>query len=151
MAHFAKLDGNNTVTQVLVVADSDSGGGTLASESVGITFCRNHVGDNSSNWKQTSYNKNFRGNYAGIGYTYMTGVRTLGVASTDIFIEPQSGYWPSWSIGIHTARWFAPLVGPPELTPSEASANKFYCWDEDGYQADTNDPKTVGWALSSYS
>ena len=151
MAHFVKLDGNNTVTQVIVVADSDSGGGTLTSESVGITFCRNHVGDNSTNWKQTSYNKKFRGNYAGIGYTYMTGVRTLGVASTDIFIEPKSGYWPSWSIGIHTAQWFAPLPGPPALTPSEASANKFYCWDEDGYQADTNDPKTVGWALSSYS
>ena len=93
MAHFVKLDGNNTVTQVIVVADSDSGGGTLTSESVGITFCRNHVGDNSTNWKQTSYNKKFRGNYAGIGYTYMTGVRTLGVASTDIFIEPKSGFW----------------------------------------------------------
>ena len=117
MAHFVKLDGNNTVTQVIVVADSDSGGGTLTSESVGITFCRNHVGDNSTNWKQTSYNKKFRGNYAGIGYTYMTGVRTLGVASTDIFIEPKSGYWPSWSIGIHTAQWFAPLPGPPAPEP----------------------------------
>ena len=86
MAHFARLDANNIVTQVIVVANSDSGGGNLDSEATGIAFCRNHVGDNSSIWKQTSYNMNFRGSYAGVGYTYMTGVRTLGVALSLIHI-----------------------------------------------------------------
>ena len=85
MAHFAKLS-NNLVEEVIVVSDSDSGGGTLDTEAVGISFCQNHIGDNSSVWKQTSYNRNFRGNYAGIGNTYMTNVATLGVGSTDIFI-----------------------------------------------------------------
>ena len=60
MAHFAKLDANNVVEQVIVVADSDSGGGTLATESVGISFCKSLYGDDT-NWKQTSYNDNFRG------------------------------------------------------------------------------------------
>jgi len=89
MAHFAQLDATGVVKQVIVVADSDTGGGTLDTESVGISFCQNHVGDNSSVWKQTSYNRNFRGNYAGIGMTYMSGVRTLGVASTDVFLNNQ--------------------------------------------------------------
>ena len=80
MAHFAKLDDNNIVETVIVVADSDAGGGNLDTESVGIEFCQNHwkesFGFVNTNWKQTSYNNNFRGNYAGIGCTYMTGVRT---------------------------------------------------------------------------
>ena len=38
MAHFAKLDANNIVDTVIVVADSDTGGGNLDTESVGITF-----------------------------------------------------------------------------------------------------------------
>ena len=147
MAHFAKLDANNIVETVIVVADSDSGGGTLASESTGIAFCRNHVGDNSSTWKQTSYNTNFRGNYAGIGYTYMTGVRTLGVASTDIFINQQPH--ASWTIGINTASWFSPIDGPPGLTTSQVQSGYYYKWDEAAYQADTADPKTVGWALTT--
>ena len=148
MAHYAKLDANNIVETVIVVADSDcGGGGPLDAEPVGIDFCRNHVGDNSTIWKQTSYNANFRGNYAGIGYTYMTGVRTLGVASTDIFINQQPH--ASWSIGINTASWFAPIDGPPGLTTSQAAAGSYYQWDEAAYQADTSAPKTVGWALTT--
>ena len=100
MAHFARLDSDNIVTDVIVINDADSGGGTLDTENTGITFCQNHVGDNSSVWKQTSYSGQFRGNYAGIGFTYMTGVRTLGVASTDIFVDQQP--FPSWSIGVGT-------------------------------------------------
>ena len=105
MAHFAKLS-NNLVEEVIVVSDSDSGGGTLDTEAVGISFCQNHIGDNSSVWKQTSYNRNFRGNYAGIGYTYMTNVATLGVGSTEIFINQQP--YASWSIGVNTAIWYSP-------------------------------------------
>ena len=147
MAHFAKLNANNIVETVIVVANSDTGGGNLDSEATGISFCRNHVGDNSTTWKQTSYNKNFRGKFAGIGMTYMSGVRTLGVASTDIFIEQQP--FSSWSIGINTAEWYSPLGLPPDLTESEKTAGKRYIWDEDAYQADTNSPKTVGWAITT--
>ena len=52
MAHFAWLDGNNVATQVIVVGDSDSGGGSLATEDVGIAFCRSLYGQDT-NWKQT--------------------------------------------------------------------------------------------------
>ena len=146
MAHFAKLDANNVVEQVIVVADSDSGGGTLATESVGISFCKSLYGDDT-NWKQTSYNQNFRGRYAGIGFTYMTNVQTLGVASTDIFIEPKSEQPASWGIGKTTAHWIAPLP-KPTLTSDEIAADKWYMWDETGHQADGATPKTVGWALT---
>ena len=133
MAHFAKLDSNNIVETVIVVSDSDSGGGTLATESVGITFCKNHVNDDSSIWKQTSYNKSFRGNYAGIGMTYMSNVATMGVGSTDIFVHQQP--YPSWSIGVGTARWYPPAnPGPaPALTSDEIAARKYYTWNEINY------------------
>ena len=142
MAHFAKLDSNNSVIGVLVVGNSNTGGGELATENVGIAFLQNMCGDDT-NWKQTSYNRNFRGNYAGIGYTYMTGVRTLGVASTDIFIDPQPA--PSWSVGIQTAKWYPPdnPGEAPALTQSEADAGKYYEWDESRYTAD---PSTA-WVL----
>ena len=143
MAHFAQLDSNNIVTGVIVVNDADTGGGDLDAESVGISFCRNHVNDNSTNWKQTSYNENFRGNYAGIGATYMTGVRTLGVASTDIFIQQQP--YASWSIGINTAQWYSPIGPEPELTSSQKDDNLYYYWNEANYQADNN----TGWATTA--
>ena len=145
MAHFAKLDSNNIVTQVVVVDDKDtkdSNGNEV--ESIGIAFCQRIIPD-GSNWKQTSYNANFRGNYAGIGFTYMTGVRTLGVASTDIFISQQP--YASWVIGITTATWYPPATpGPaPALTTSEIDAGKNYVWREDLYQTD---PATA-WELTS--
>lgn len=72
MAHFAKME-NGVVSKVIVVADADCGGGTFpASEPVGQAFIASlGLGDN---WKQTSYNGNFRGRYAGIGYTYDAGL-----------------------------------------------------------------------------
>ena len=145
MSHFAKLDSNNIVETVIVVSDSDSGGGTLATESVGITFCKNHVNDDSSIWKQTSYNKSFRGNYAGIGMTYMSNVATMGVGSTDIFVHQQP--YPSWSIGVGTARWYPPdnPGHPPALSSSEIAASKSYRWNEGNYQAD---PSTA-WELTT--
>ena len=69
MAHFAKLDANNVVEQVIVVSNDDikDNSGTEV-ESIGVAFCQKLLGA-STNWKQTSYNNNFRGNYAGIGMT----------------------------------------------------------------------------------
>ena len=70
MAHFAQLDENNIVTQVIVVSNQDtSTEDGVENENIGIQFCRSLFGENT-NWKQTSYNAKFRYNYAGIGYTY---------------------------------------------------------------------------------
>ena len=68
MAHFAELDENNVVLRVIVVANkdtADANGNEV--ESIGVAFCQKLFG---GNWKQTSYNGNFRKHYAGIGYTY---------------------------------------------------------------------------------
>jgi len=145
MAHFAQLDGDNIVTQVIVVSNDDtSDSGGVETESIGVAFCQKLLGA-STNWKQTSYNGNMRGNYAGIGYTYMSNVATLGVGSTDIFISPQPHN--SWSIGITTASWYPPSTpgDAPELTEDERTAGKYYVWNESNYQAD---PATA-WVLTT--
>ena len=111
MAHFAKLDANNIVEQVIVVSNDDIKDNTGTEiESIGVAFWQKLLGADT-NWKQTSYNGNFRGNYAGIGYTYATNVATLGVGSTDVFL-PQQPH-ASWSVGVTTASWYSPLGNPP--------------------------------------
>jgi hypothetical protein len=68
MAHFAQLDENNVVMQVIVVNNAellDESG--QESEAKGIAFCQSLFG---GTWKQTSYNANFRGKYAGVGDQY---------------------------------------------------------------------------------
>lgn len=67
MAHFAKLDENNTVLEVHVVANAALDPNN--EEVSGITFLTDWSGGHT-NWKQTSYNGTFRKNYAGIAYTY---------------------------------------------------------------------------------
>lgn len=68
MAHFAKIEDNN-VTEVIVVANSDCGDLPFPeSEPIGQAFIAS-IGLTGT-WLQTSYNGNFRGCYAGIGYTY---------------------------------------------------------------------------------
>jgi hypothetical protein len=68
MAHFAELDKDNIVKQVIVVSNDDClDEHGNESEDVGIAFCVNLLG---GTWIQTSYNANFRKNYAGIGFTY---------------------------------------------------------------------------------
>jgi hypothetical protein len=70
MAHFAKLDDNNIVTEVNVVGNEMLNNLPFPeSEPVGIAFLTKWSGG-YTNWKQTSYNANFRKHYAGIGYTY---------------------------------------------------------------------------------
>ena len=67
MAHFAQLDDDNIVKQVIVVHNDELLVDGVESESKGIEFCQSLFG---GTWVQTSYNGNFRKNYAGIGYTY---------------------------------------------------------------------------------
>ena len=145
MAHYAKLDANGIDEQVIVVGDSDTTDSSGAeTEAIGVAFCQKLVGAGTI-WKQTSYNGNMRGNYAGIGMTYMTNVATLGVGSTDIFIQEQPH--ASWTVGVGTARWYPP-ANPgeaPELTDAEEAAGKYYVWNESNYQSN---PSTA-WVLTT--
>jgi hypothetical protein len=80
MAHFAELDENNIVLRVIVVANADClDNDGNESEAVGVNFITEHIGLKGV-WKQTSFNNNFRGLYAGIGWLYDS--------TKDEFIEP---------------------------------------------------------------
>ena len=85
MAHFAQIN-NKIVTKVIVIADADCGGGAFpASELAGQEFIASIGLDGE--WLQTSYNGNFRGTYAGIGFTYD--------AELDEFVTPPEPVLPS--------------------------------------------------------
>ena len=145
MAHFAMLDANNLVTQVIVVANEDTADSSnVETESIGVAFCQKLMGA-STTWKQTSYNGNFRGNYAGIGYTYISNVATLGVGSTDIFINQQP--YDSWAVGVGTAQWYPPSNpgDAPALTSDELAARKYYVWNESNY----NTNPATAWVLTT--
>jgi hypothetical protein len=78
MAHFARVE-NGVVREVIVVADSDCAGGEYPeSETPGQAFIAG-IGL-AGEWRQTSYNSNFRSTYAGIGYTFD--------AELDVFVAP---------------------------------------------------------------
>lgn len=132
MAHFAELNSDNIVTRVVVIDNKnclDDNGNE--SESVGISFCRSLYG-NDTNWAQTSYNSNFRGNYAGIGMTYIENASTLGVANTSVFVETQPG--TDWSLNSDTLEWDPPIP-KPELTPEQVDALFYgYEWVDDNYK-----------------
>jgi hypothetical protein len=110
MAHFAQLNEENLVTQVIVVANQDTADQDgVENEAIGIEFCTNLLG---GRWVQTSYNANIRKNYAGIGYKYD--------ATLDAFIPPQP--FESWTLNEETAQWEAPTPYPDD--------GKRYSWDE---------------------
>ena len=110
MAHFAQLNEENLVTQVIVVANQDTADQDgVENEAIGIEFCTNLLG---GKWKQTSYNANIRKNYAGVGYKYD--------AALDAFIPPQP--FASWTLNNETAQWEAPTPYPTD--------DKRYIWDE---------------------
>ena len=98
MAHFAKLDSSNIVTDV-IVAEQDF----INSGAVGDEFL----------WVQTSYNNNFRKNFAGIGDTYDK--------TRDAFIGVKP--FASWVLDEATCQWKAPTDCPGNLSD--------YYWDED--------------------
>ena len=102
MTHFVKLDSTNTVTEV-IVAEQDF----INSGKVGDSFL----------WVQTSYNGNFRKQYAGIGYTYDK--------TNDVFIARQP--YPSWTLDA-SFDW-----QPPTAMPDDGKRAPFrnYTWNED--------------------
>ena len=110
MAHFAKIDENNIVTQVVVVDNKDTSDAEgVEKEHIGAAYLEKILG---GNWKQTSYNGNFRKNYAGIGYTYR--------ADIDAFVPPKP--FPSWLLNAD-AQWEAPVAMPTD--------GQMYSWDEE--------------------
>jgi len=106
MAHFAKLNSENIVEQVVAVHNNDA-----PDEAAGVAFLNNLFGE--ATWVQTSYNKNIRKNYAGIGYAYD--------AVRDAFIAPQP--FPSWVLNEQTCQWESTVPMPAD--------GKRYVWDEE--------------------
>lgn len=109
MAHFAELGEDNIVLRVIVVNNEELMVDGEESEAKGAQFCRDLLG---GVWKQTSYNGNFRKNYAGTGYTYDSG--------RDAFIPPKP--FNSWVLNEETCLWEAPVPRP--------SGDAMYVWDE---------------------
>lgn len=113
MAHFAQIDENNVVVQVLVVSDAE--------EHRGQEFLADDLGLGGT-WKKTSYNTQggvhanggtpYRKNYAGIGYTFD--------AARDAFIPPKP--FNSWLLNETSCLWEAPVAYPTD--------GKMYTWDE---------------------
>ena len=143
MAHFAKLGANGKVIAVLTM-DNDKmlNADGVEDERVGQEWLERHNNWPAEMWIQTSYNtygnehKNggtpFRGNYAGIGYSWD---------------DDNNIFWPkkphaSWVKDIATASWKSPIGDPPALTAEQTSQNEagthswFYEWNESGQSWD---------------
>ena len=124
MAHYAFLDDNNIVTEVIV-------GKNEGEENIDWEVWYGNFRNQTC--KRTSYNTYgnahsdsgtpFRGNYAGIGYTYDE--------TNDVFIPPKP--FDSWVLNESTWLWDSPVTYP--------SDGKSYVWDESAHQADN----TKGW------
>ncbi len=99
MAHFAEISGSNNTVVRVIVSEQDF----INSGAVGDSF----------NWVQTSYNHNFRKNYAGKGYTYDE--------ERDAFIPPKT--FDSWILNEDTC-----VYDPPVEYPDDG---KIYKWNED--------------------
>jgi len=113
MAHFAKLNDNNIVIDINVVSNEAINNLPFPeSEPIGIQFLT-EWSNGHTNWKQTSYNSNFRKHYAGIGFTYNSNL--------DAFISPQP--YSSWSLDETTCDWISPIPYPTD--------EKLYTWDEE--------------------
>jgi hypothetical protein len=138
MAHFAQLDGNNVVTRVVVVGnDIETAAGPLGANDMhvdGETWCQTFF--KGGTWKQTSYNHNFRKQYAGKGYTFDS--------AKDKFISPQP--YASWALDGNDD-WQAPVPNPTDTT------DKIISWDEDNQRWTATDksdpPNNFNWDASA--
>ena len=124
MAYFAQINDSDIVEQVISINNSVLGepANTFPdTEPIGVDFISNIL-QIPGIWKQTSYNKSFRKNYAGIGYTYDS--------TRDAFISPKP--YPSWILDEESCTWKAPVPKP------EGS----WYWDEEtiSWKEITNDP-----------
>ena len=112
MAHFAKIDENNIVQQIIVVSNENCGNLDFPeSESIGQGFI-NSIGL-EGNWKQTSYNSTFRKRYAGLDDVYDE--------SRDAFLPLKP--FPSWILNEETCLWNSPIERPTD--------GNLYRWNEE--------------------
>ena len=109
MAHFAKLGVDNIVETVETLSND-----VATSEQAGVDFLNKLYGTEDV-WKQTSYNKTTRKNFAGIGMTYDE--------TRDAFIPPK--LFNSWTLNETTCLWEAPVA-----YPDDATRDKQYTWNE---------------------
>jgi len=135
MAHFAELDNNNVVLRVVVVGNDC----VPSDEHIdGETWCINFF--KGGTWKQTSYNNNFRKQYAGINYTYD--------AAKNKFISPQP--YTSWALDANDD-WQAPVTYPTDTGTEESP--KFISWNEENLRwtaTDSEDPvNNFNWDASA--
>ena len=143
MAHFAKLGSNSKVLTVLTLNNGDMlNDDGVEDETVGQQYLERHNNWPAQMWIQTSYNTSggthkeggtaFRGNYAGIGYTWD---------------EDNQIFWPkqpytSWVKNIAEAKWKSPIGdAPDDLTDEEKAARTFYVWNEAGQSWDKKTPE----------
>jgi len=148
MAHFAKLGANGKVISVLTLDNKDMlNADGVEDEAVGQQYLELHNNWPAQMWIQTSYNtsqnkhssgddsKAFRGNYAGIGFTWDE--------DNNIFFPPKP--YPSWVKNIASAKWDSPIGDVPELTEEQEAQNEAnthrweYVWNESGQSWDLTD------------
>ena len=148
MAHFAKLGANSKVIQVLTLDNKDMlNADGIEDEAVGQQYLERHNNWPAQMWIQTSYNtqgnkhnsgddsKAFRGNYAGIGYSWDE--------DTNIF-WPKKPY-ASWVKNTADAKWQSPIGDAPALTEEQQEQNEAnthdwrYSWNEDNQSWDLSD------------
>jgi len=139
MAHFAELDDNNVVLRVVVVSNDC----VPSDEHIdGETWCVNFF--KTPNWKQTSYNHNFRKQYCGTGYTFD--------AAKNKFISPKPH--DSWALNANDD-WQAPVTYPTVTTYGSNDPLDMYSisWDEAGQKwtaTDHEDPENnFNWDASA--
>jgi len=122
MAHFAEIDLNNKVLRVVVACNQDiaNNGGEQSEQAAEHfkTVCR--LSENGVKWVQTSYNDNFRKQYAGIGYSFDS--------TKNKFIASQP--FASWSLDSNDD-WQAPVAYPTVTTYGD-NVRYFISWDEAG-------------------
>jgi len=120
MAHYAELDINNKVIRVLTACNQDiaTHGGELSEEAANYFGTYTPFSENGVKWVQTSYNNNFRKQYAGIGYTFDF--------AKNKFIAPQP--FASWSLDSNDD-WQAPVAYPTVTTYGD-NVRYFISWDE---------------------
>jgi hypothetical protein len=153
MAHFAKISEDNIVLNVVTFNNLDMlNSEGIETESIGQKYLETHHNWPAHLWIKTSFNTQgnkhktggipFRGNYAGIGFTWDS--------TNQIFWYPSP--YTSWIKDITTAYWVSPLGPKPSLTNEQTAENIAgshawsYEWDENAYQADN----TTGWVLVNY-
>ena len=137
MAHFAKISEDNIVLQVLTLNDSDMlDQNGNSSELVGQQYLEKHNNWPAHLWIQTSYNTSnnihklggtpFRGNYAGIGYTWDS--------INNMFYAQKT--FPSWILNLQKAVWQSPIGDCPVLTQEQRQNKQGYTWNENNQSWD---------------